>query len=1035
MPDRLLFHFSSMRSILNLAVIFSLVGNMLFPLALSGQSPEPPPIISPTPEITATETAFPTPEIVVTGTATPTITPTLTDTLPLTNAETIQTVQVMGPDGGFISAPGGRLTLDFAPHAVTGTYQITLNHPNFMLRERQARANPADAEPLSENGLPAWTMDFTAQPLSAPAPADWSRTYLPLIMRADQPGQVFASGGDDPATTPVTDTHLYFSAPVTLTYTYTPEEVEDLVEESLHFVYLGAEAFEAIPTQVNTETLQLTAVITHFSGYSVAGDEAGWAGPPISAFEVDLAKGQASMSYDIPLPGGPNGFGPKLTLQYSSSIPNAMFAKNDGDTDYLDTGWVGVGWVLDPGRITDRTLTLNGLSEEMFADTGNPNLFHTKHHTNYRIERLGDGEYQMGDGNPRHVVQNNYHWRVTDPSGTTYYFGTEGTEGSTLSYEHKSTEDGESWCKWRHKVYKLYRITDVHSNTVTIKYRNLPGAALVCGSATRTAESYPDEILYTTNAIANDSTPEYKVKFITNEKGFQPRTYTGSKYGDAMLKLDAIQTYSNSLIISTVSFTYNIHIVDAAEGKGITRLSGLSIQGQPAMSFEYTNLRVKAGRRANRPFLTTIHNGYGGEITYTYATEHDLFQRVTARTVTDQITGLSAPATYGYAGYNMHQDDGTPNFGSFVGFGQADESDAAGNVIKHRFINLYDNPLTGREEETWVYGPGGTGLYGATVNLWWHINDADVNQDWGWDNKVDFVYLDNTIRYTCEGIATDGSNNRAYLSQCVSQKTRYHYSPQYGQMTWQEDFAPNSDSVIYRITLKGYVSNLDKWLFKPSYENVISGATATDTTRLSSTWYTYDGHPNCNTPVGAYGNLTGVRRWITNTPAQAFADTTYAYDAYGNVIRQTEYGGTGTATAYATTDPRTTVTVYDGQGLLPIAVTNALSQTTSTTYDYKWQKPLTETDANNRTTTYTYDSLGRLTQARQPSATGQSTLAYEAIYPTETSFGSGFPYRIYEHHYLTGTVETGSAVFYDGLGRKIQSREYKDSGDNARIFL
>jgi PKD repeat protein len=220
---------------------------------------------------------------------------------------------LVNSSGGVITSTDGTVILDFAPGAVTETLDIFIGQNSLIDEVTNVDGDIIVA--VAPGGLPFRTIELTAeQPDGTPKP------------------------------------NLQFQAPVTLTYIYSTTEITGLVESSLSFVYHDpvSQTLEFIPTTVHSDTLQLTGVITHFSTYGVVGEEVTWSTPSIKAFDVALSKGSATYSYDIPLPAGPTGFGPKLTLAYNSGIVNGLV----GASTNPDTGWMGTGWSLELGQIT-----------------------------------------------------------------------------------------------------------------------------------------------------------------------------------------------------------------------------------------------------------------------------------------------------------------------------------------------------------------------------------------------------------------------------------------------------------------------------------------------------------------------------------------------------------------------------------------------------------------------------------------------------------------------------------------------------------
>jgi YD repeat-containing protein len=165
----------------------------------------------------------------------------------------------------------------------------------------------------------------------------------------------------------------------------------------------------------------------------------------------------------------------------------------------------------------------------------------------------------------------------------------------------------------------------------------------------------------------------------------------------------------------------------------------------------------------------------------------------------------------------------------------------------------------------------------------------------------------------------------------------------------------------------------------------------------SYTSYGYDGNYNQN----------AVNRWINTTGTWNTTGTQYY-----------SWGAPETIT-----DPRnlTETIQYDGSGIFPKKITNALSQSDQYTYDDIAGNMLSHTDVNNNTTTYQYmDPLGRVTKITYP--TGQVIgTGYNDSGRTVTTTATANP---------DPTRSTTRA--YDGLGRVTQEQE--SAANNQTIY-
>ena len=538
---------------------------------------------------------------------------------------------------------------------------------------------------------------------------------------------------------------LQFAKPVTLRYRYEPVLLDDsdILAESLHLLYYNQDAqdFDLIPSTVNTHSQQLVAELAHFSDYAVAGENAGWTSPGINAFDVSLSRGSTTYSYDLPLPVGAGGMAPKLTLQYNSGIPNGM-----GGDKNTDTGWVGTGWSLDVGRMTKDSITLNGLSEEIIQDNQDSNQYHTRHQNYLDIKQIDRGLTStcLQD------IQRAYRWEVRDTAGTLYHFGgldSTGTD-STLSFMkhvggNSRSSDDDGWA-WRHRVYKLNQVEDVHGNRMEITY-NRHGGRLQCG-VHAVAESYPRSIRYTLNNHVGDAHAEYEVLFDVVHKGYTPGNNEYTRYGDRSYKLEGLEVKYHHPDGQSQTIRYIDFVYDTDQDDKTNILQQIIIkdhkdgQALPALEFGYQNKEISvffrepdddgsgtdfSSKTYQRPFLNKVINHYGGEIDYSYQTVSErgkpLFQVVDKRSLSEKLTNQTHTYHYDYGQMNLARKYKKGkihaiHYGHFRGFAQVTVTDPAGNVRQNFFHNGGDSEdpdhLNSRLLETRLYGPDPDGPIG-----------------------------------------------------------------------------------------------------------------------------------------------------------------------------------------------------------------------------------------------------------------------------------------------------------------------------------
>jgi RHS repeat-associated protein len=186
----------------------------------------------------------------------------------------------------------------------------------------------------------------------------------------------------------------------------------------------------------------------------------------------------------------------------------------------------------------------------------------------------------------------------------------------------------------------------------------------------------------------------------------------------------------------------------------------------------------------------------------------------------------------------------------------------------------------------------------------------------------------------------------------------------------------------------------------------------------------YDGNTTY-TQAPSKGDVTKVRV-AQATCGGSWADTGYAYDAYGNQTSVSDPLGNTTMTSYDTT-AGTWPMLY----ALPTGMTQPLVGTTS----YVWDKVLGQvtsvTDPNLATTSYGYDQWGRQTQMIKPGDDATNpTLRF-----TYTNYaGAGAPYWVKQEQKESGSYYLESRAFYDGMGRVVQTQgEAASSGQSILV--
>jgi len=225
-----------------------------------------------------------------------------------------------------------------------------------------------------------------------------------------------------------------------------------------------------------------------FDPTTIKGMKLGAPGAGITLIEPPQAdaSGSARLHYPIETPAGRNGVQPELALNYDSE-------RNGVD------GWLGLGWDLSWASIEIDTRfgvpRYDGSETYLFDGAllvQNPDgTFRRRIEGRFdRIERVGTGP-------------TDYHWVVTDKSGTVSTFG---AAGGRLADPRTSPGNIFRWC--------LESMRDTFGNTMTVSYVHDPFT-----NGDQFDQIYPLRIDYTSNG---SQIAAYHVDFVLDDGGTRP---------------------------------------------------------------------------------------------------------------------------------------------------------------------------------------------------------------------------------------------------------------------------------------------------------------------------------------------------------------------------------------------------------------------------------------------------------------------------------------------------------------------------------
>ena len=532
--------------------------------------------------------------------------------------------------------------------------------------------------------------------------------------------------------------------------------------------------------------------------------------------------------------------------------------------------------------------------------------------------------------------------------------------------------------------------------------------------------SYLKEITYTANTTGS-LTPAYSVEFVRADRsGEVPEPQYAWDNWDTQL-LDKINIKYNGNTVRTYDLSYVLRpITDDGKTWNTTVLSSVAVSAGeepnkvslPVINFTYSDKdnRSNCGTGCYEwayPRLTSINNGWGGMVNFTYANDGRANTswynwRVETQDTYDGVNNSPVRTTFAYSS-PCYKDDtaGRCNnsyIGELVGYGQTivTTGDNYGSTIRsisvHKFITA-DEQKEGREFEVAIKDPSGNMLSKTETS---YTVDTSHTPAGGY-----FIYA-NEVKQFVEGGSSPFS------------RTVYTYDTSIGAMTLQQEYK-GTETTPYRQTAYQYISNTTPgvWILNKVASVSVEGGNPTPTL-LSKVEYGYDNNqPNAGTLI--HGALTLKR--VVNVGAASNVDTSYSYDNYGNLIQTTGYPESGNES------PRSNVVEYDNTvHIYPIVATNAKGQSMYTTYDYASGLPTTVTDANGGVTTTSYDSLGRTIAVTYPGYdTAHPNVKY--IYPTGPSDGkSAIEMQLLDEFAATSYTYRSAWQITDGLGRVIQTQ-------------
>ncbi len=341
--------------------------------------------------------------------------------------------------------------------------------------------------------------------------------------------------------------------------------------------------------------------------------------------------------------------------------------------------------------------------------------------------------------------------------------------------------------------------------------------------------------------------------------------------------------------------------------------------------------------------------------------------------------------TYNYSGGSY---DST-NF-EFRGFAMTNETLPDLSKIIHYFHQ--DDARKGKEYKTEIYDSS-YNLFSRSENFFNYTNISIGG------NLYYKTFLLSTANYFYDGspIAPNITN------------VSYVYDT-YGNLLHRNLLGDVNISGDERYERYSYSLNTSGWIVDKLNRYLLFAAD--NSTKVRETKFSYDNRVYSAIPLR--GDLTEIDNWLNTGGNQK---TKFAYDSFGNVIRETNPLGRETIYTYGLRD--TTFT-------FPDKITNALFHVTEYSYDLGtgnliWQKQ------NEITTYFYYDIFGRIIKEVQPFD------SFELPTKNYTYFFDGTAPEYIKISQRTSANKTSDTYFYyDGFGNFIQ---LKRPADNNRQIV
>jgi RHS repeat-associated protein len=657
------------------------------------------------------------------------------------------------------------------------------------------------------------------------------------------------------------------------------------------------------------------------------------------------------------------------------------------------------------------------------------------------------------------------YWQVWLPDGTRWVFG--GTGASTKWYASRGNHGAAVQTWYVKRVYVPGR--DNANNLYSAEYNYVETVSSACGQnqngQTDCGQGYDYDsrvrLLYVNYGNSRGASwPQYQVSVSytdTTDTGRLTNVWVNRKSGSGW---------------ATIRY-YNANYNGYGQLESVIEVGSndnANWYARPGTAFLYG---AYAPPQDETKHLKIVNNSYGGQTEFNYETLPTGYRRVNGFVQKDVNTGWASFKTYAYTGacYNTlystcrtGHDWNEPN-GTLVGHSQVEEVQRAGapydwnaaalQTVRHLFH--VDTHRLGRESTTSVLDGSGNALH-LTEHTWNDVAASSLAA--GWPAAAWAAELSKTRTYPF-GNSGAGANfwsevEHGYESVLASPLIRQE------NKTWTR----TSSGAGQRTDFTRYTWNTGAgtWIIRPAWVNTYAGIVTTFNPGCASGLKSqvllyYDGN-NTNTSATPTRGLVTRATTGSTCPNEKNVSQLFGYD--GAAVGAIAAAGAGNLTSAQ--DPKgnpATTAAYDGMGLFMTQLTNPaghveryyymnVNQASANSRGQYGQLEAVD-DPNNVRTHYSYDALGRLKRlVKWGDTLAQPTQEYFYLDKNGASDLSGAiapPFMVQTFTrkassatavancgthgvwFVPGTCNVDlntlagwSRVFYDGLGREVQSQ-------------